>query len=185
MMNIRKTLRSLHRDIGYFVVGITFVYTISGIALNHRSDWNPHYTLVSEDVTIPSVLKSEFTENEIVELLGNFDYQANYKKHFMTKIGDVKIFVEEGTVMYRPEKGIASLEILKRRPFFFQINKIHLAQTGRLWIWISDAMAFFLLFVAISGLFLLKGKYGIKGRGLWLTALGVVIPLAVILFYLN
>jgi len=185
MMNIRKTLRSLHRDIGYFVVGITFVYTVSGIALNHRSDWNPHYTLVSEEVTIPSVLKSEFTENEIVELLGIFDYQANYRKHFTTKTGDVKIFVEEGTVMYRPVKGIASLEILKRRQFFFQINKIHLAQTGRLWIWISDAMAFFLLFVAISGLLLLKGKYGIKGRGLWLTALGVVIPLAVILFYLN
>ncbi len=185
MMNIRKTLRSLHRDIGYFVVGITFVYTVSGIALNHRSDWNPHYTLVSEEVTIPSVLKTEFAETEIVELLGNFEYQANYRKHFVTKTGDVKIFVEEGTVMYKPEKGTALLEVLKRRPFFFQINKIHLAQTGRLWIWISDAMAFFLLFVAISGLFLLKGKYGIMGRGLWLTALGVVIPLVVILFYLN
>ena len=184
-MNIRKTLRSLHRDIGYFVVGITFVYTVSGIALNHRSDWNPHYTFISEEVNIPSVIKTEFAKNEIVELLENFDYQANYRKHFVTKSGEVKIFVEEGTVMYRPEKGIASLEVLKRRPFFFQINKIHLAQTGRLWIWISDIMAFFLLFVAISGLFLLKGKYGIKGRGLWLTVLGVVIPLAVILFYLN
>jgi hypothetical protein len=60
-----------------------------------------------------------------------------------------------------------------------------LAQTGNLWIWISDAMAVFLLFVAISGLFLLKGKYGLKGRGLWLTGLGIIIPLAVILFYIS
>ncbi len=46
-MNIRKTLRWLHRDFGYFVVGITFIYTISGIAMNHRQDWNPHYSMVS------------------------------------------------------------------------------------------------------------------------------------------
>lgn len=185
MMNIRKTLRSLHRDFGYFVVGITFVYTVSGIALNHRIDWNPHYTMVSEEVTVPPVWNKEFTEVEIVTLLGSFKYHPKYKKHFVTKAGEIKIFVEEGTVMYQPDQGKASLEVLKRRPFFFQINKIHLAQTGRLWIWISDIMAFFLLFVAISGLFLLKGRFGIKGRGLWLTALGVVIPLVIILFYLN
>ena len=184
MMNIRKTLRSLHRDFGYFVVGITFVYTVSGIALNHRTDWNPHYTMISEEVSVPSVQKTEFAENEMVTLMENFDYQPKYKKHFVTKAGIIKIFVEEGTVMYQPREGIASLEVLKRRPFFFQINKIHLAQNGRLWIWISDVMALFLLFVAISGLFLLKGKYGIKGRGLWLTGLGVLIPLSIIFFYL-
>lgn len=185
MINIRKTLRSLHRDFGYFVVGITFVYTISGIALNHRNDWNPHYTMVSEEITIPSVQKTEFSENEIVNLAGKFDYQPKYKKHFVTKAGIIKIFVEEGTIIYQPQEGKASLEVLKKRPFFFQINKIHLAQTGRLWIWISDIMAAFLLFVAISGLFLLKGKYGMRGRGLWLTALGVMVPISVILFYLS
>lgn len=184
-MNLRKTLRWLHRDFGYLVVGITVVYTISGIALNHRTDWNPHYKLVSEEITVQSVEQTEFAKNDIDDLLKKFEYQADYRKHYVTKAGDIKIFVEEGTVLYKPEKGIASLDVLKKRPFFFEINKIHLAQTGRLWIWISDIMAFFLLFVAISGMFLLKGKYGIKGRGLWLTALGVIIPLAFILFYLN
>jgi len=87
--------------------------------------------------------------------------------------------------MYNPQQGKAELEVLKKRPFFFQINKLHLAQTSRLWIWISDFMAIFLLFVALSGMFLLKGKLGIKGRGLWLTTVGIVIPLAIILFYLN
>ena len=184
-MNIRKTLRSLHRDFGYLVVGITFIYTISGIALNHRTDWNPHYTVVSEDVTLPPLDQLEFSKAEINSILKNFTSLPVYKKHFITKNNEIKVFVSEGTVMYNPKQGKAELEILKKRPFFFQINKIHLAQTGQLWIWISDLMAVFLLFVAISGLFLLKGKFGIKGRGLWLTAVGVVIPLAIILFYLN
>jgi len=184
-MNIRKSLRALHRDFGYLVVGITFIYTVSGIALNHRTDWNPHYTLVSEDLTLPPSSQTVYSQDDINALLKKFNYQAVYRKHFVTRNNDVKIFVEEGTVMYNPEQGKVELEILKKRPFFFQINKIHLAQTGQLWIWISDIMAVFLLFVAISGLFLLKGKLGLKGRGLWFTAIGIVIPLAIILFYIN
>jgi len=184
-MNIRKTLRLLHRDFGYLVVGVTFIYTVSGIALNHRTDWNPHYTLVAEDVNLKPSDQVEYTQDEINSILKNFSCHPVYKKHFITKNNEIKIFVSEGTVMYNPQLGKAELEILKKRPFFFQINKIHLAQTGRLWIWISDFMAVFLLFVAISGMFLLKGKLGIKGRGLWLTVTGVIIPLAIILFYLN
>lgn len=184
-MNIRKILRSLHRDFGYLVVGITFIYTISGIALNHRTDWNPHYTLVSEEITVPVLNQTDFNPEEIQSLLSKFDCRPIYKKHFTSKSGEIKIFVESGTVMYSPSEGMAELEVLNRRPFFFQINKMHLAQTNRLWIWISDIMAVFLLFVALSGLFILKGKFGLKGRGLWLTATGVVIPLFVILFYLS
>jgi len=184
-MNLRKTLRALHRDFGYFVVGITFIYTISGIALNHRQDWNPHYSLIAEELTVSADSRLDFTKDEILDLLKKFENKPVYKKHYKTKNDEIKVFVEEGTVIYNPQKGIAELELLKKRPFFFQINKLHLAQTNSLWIWISDAMAVFLLFVAISGLFLLKGKYGMKGRGLWLTSLGIVIPLLVILFFIT
>ena len=184
-MNIRKTLRFLHRDFGYFVVGITFIYTVSGIALNHRTDWNPHYSLVSEELQVPVSEKTEFSETEIGSLLSKFEYEPVYKKHFTSNSGAIKIFVESGTVLYHPAAGVAELEILTKRPFFFQINKLHLAQANRVWIWISDLMAVFMLFVAISGLFILKGKNGIKGRGLWLTAAGVLVPLVMIIFFLS
>lgn len=184
-MNIRKLLRPLHRDFGYLVVGITFIYTVSGIAMNHRSDWNPHYSLISEDITVQITDQIEFSKAEIVTLLAKLNYSPVYKKHFISRNQDVKIFVEEGIVMYNPKQGKVELEVLKKRPFLFQINKIHLAQTGELWIWISDVMALFLLFVALSGMFLLKGKNGIYGRGLWFTALGIVIPLIIIIFFIN
>jgi hypothetical protein len=184
-MNFRKTLRSLHRDFGYFVVGITFVYVVSGIAMNHRQDWNPHYSVINEEITVPSNDQMEYSKDEINAILRKFVNHPVYKKHYITKDATVKIFVEEGTVIYTPLEGKAELELLKRRPFWFQINRLHLAQTDRAWIWISDAMSIILLFVTVSGLFLLKGKYGIKGRGLWLTALGIVVPLICILFLLT
>ena len=37
---IRRYLRPLHRDFGYLIVGLTFVYAISGLAVNHIDDWN-------------------------------------------------------------------------------------------------------------------------------------------------
>ncbi len=184
-MNIRKSLRPLHRDFGYLVVGITFIYTVSGIAMNHRSDWNPHYSVISEEITAAPEDKTEYTKAEIIDFLKDFECKPIYKKHFVTKHNEVKIFVEEGTVIYNPGLGKAELEILRKRPFWFQINKLHLAQTDQMWIWISDAMAVFLLFVAISGMFLLKGKFGMKGRGAWLTAIGIIIPVAAILFFMN
>lgn len=184
-MNIRRTLRSLHRDFGYLVVGITVIYTISGIALNHRSDWNPHYSMVTEELTQLPSGKTEYTKDEICELLEKFESQPVYKKHFLSRNNEIKIFIESGTVIINPEKGTAELGMLVKRPFFFQINQIHLAQTHRMWIWISDIMAIFLLFVAISGLFILKGKYGLAGRGWYLTAIGILIPLVDIFYYLT
>ena len=35
------------------MVGITFIYTVSGVAMNHRRDWNPHYSVVSEEIKAP------------------------------------------------------------------------------------------------------------------------------------
>ena len=45
-MKIRKLLRILHRDFGYFIVGMTIVYGLSGIYLNHRHDFNPDYRIL-------------------------------------------------------------------------------------------------------------------------------------------
>ncbi len=37
---------------------------------------------------------------------------------------------------------------------------------------------------AISGLFVLKGKNGLKGRGKWFTLAGILVPLIFLLIYL-
>lgn len=184
-MQIRKLLRVLHRDIGYFVVGITIIYIISGIALNHRQDWNPDYSVTFEELNLPIIEKTILEKQEIEALLSKFENEPIYKKHYTSKDSIIKIFVESGNVIYKPLKGHAELELLSRRPILYEFNRIHLAKAGRLWIWVSDIMAFLLLFVAISGIFILKGKNGITRRGLWLTAAGIIVPVVIILIYVN
>ncbi len=51
MKKLRKWSRILHRDIGFFFIGATIIYGLSGIALNHLKDWNPNYTVDLEEFT--------------------------------------------------------------------------------------------------------------------------------------
>ena len=48
----------------------------------------------------------------------------------------------------------------------------------------ADAYAFSLAVLAVTGLFVLKGRKGITGRGAWLTGAGIAIPLLFLFFYL-
>ena len=35
--NWRKLNNALHRDVGFLIVGLTIVYGVSGLAVNHRT----------------------------------------------------------------------------------------------------------------------------------------------------
>lgn len=57
-----KLNRSLHRDIGYFCVGLIIIFSISGIALNHKDDWNSNYQI--EQYKIPASLQTWPLDND-------------------------------------------------------------------------------------------------------------------------
>ncbi len=50
-MNLSKLNRITHRDIGYLIAGLTIIYAVSGIALNHKHDWNPNYIIEDRGFT--------------------------------------------------------------------------------------------------------------------------------------
>lgn len=184
-MKIRRLLRNLHRDLGYLIMGMLIIYVVSGIALNHRKDWNPDHRVVSEVIQVQQDSIRNYTSQEIEALLNAFDYVPIYRKHFLSSQQVIKVFVENGMVVYDPIMGSAEMELLIKRPLFYPINKLHMAATSKAWIWVSDILSVILLFVGLSGLFLLKGKYGITGRGLWLTLFGFAIPLYFLIFHVS
>ena len=44
-MKWRKFNIIIHRDLGYLCFGLTILYVISGVAVNHIHDWNPTYEI--------------------------------------------------------------------------------------------------------------------------------------------
>ncbi len=51
-MRLKKLVIATHRDVGYFLAGLTVIYAISGVAVNHVDDWNPNYVLRSETAEV-------------------------------------------------------------------------------------------------------------------------------------
>ncbi|MFW6369946.1 MAG: PepSY-associated TM helix domain-containing protein [Bacteroidota bacterium] len=183
-MKLRRLLRILHRDLGYFIVGMTLVYVVSGIFLNHRYDFNPDYRIFFEKVISERMPLDNYNKQNIFHILERFEIEPVYRKHYITNQGNIKVFIENGEVVIDPETGEASLTYLKKRPVIFEMNLLHKASIGTIWKWVSDAMAVILLFVAVSGLFLLKGKRGFNRWGWIWTIAGMLVPLIFVLLYI-
>lgn len=61
-------------------------------------------------------------------------------------------------------------------PILTQMTDMHY-NPNKLWTWISDIFVICLIIVALSGLFIIKGKKGIKGIGGIEIAIGIIIPI--------
>lgn len=182
MVHWRKWLRILHRDIGYIAAGLTVIYSISGIAVNHVQDWNPNYVITESTTQIGIVPDSVINSKNLISyILNKIGETGKLKNSFYPDSISVKIFVEGNTITANLKSGEVLQEKIKSRTVFRETNFLHLNAPKKLWTFVADIFAVALIFLAISGLLMIKGRKGITGRGAWLTALGILIP---ILFYL-
>ena len=66
----------------------------------------------------------------------------------------------------------------------YAFNQLHLNTPKRLWTWVADIYAIGLIVLAVTGMFVLKGRTGITGRGAWLTGAGVLLPVIYWVYHL-
>lgn len=183
-MKLYKLNRATHRDLGYFFAAVTVIYALSGIALNHRKDWNPNYSIerTEHQVTVPADLQTN-EKNAVEAILSQIGQEKNYRKYYFPNSGELKVFMNGGgSVSVTLATGKLLFENLKKRPIFYQVNFLHY-NPGKMWMWFSDFYCVALILMAISGLFILKGKNGITRRGAWLTAAGIIVPIIFLFIY--
>jgi hypothetical protein len=182
---IRKWNRVIHRDLGYLAVGLTLIYAISGFVVNHVQDWNPNYEISYIKSNIGQINSIEKDLDFVVkDILHKLYLPAEYKTTFRPESEILKIFLKENTINVNLESGDVIQEIVKIRPLIYEMNFLHLNHPKRVWTYVADLYAISLAVLAITGLFILKGKKGITGRGAWLTLSGIVLPLTFLWFYL-
>ncbi|PIE50703.1 MAG: hypothetical protein CSA38_01680 [Flavobacteriales bacterium] len=179
---VRKFCKNWHRDIGYFFSGLIIIYSISGITVNHIKELHdPDFMLTKKEITLDKVYqKAEITDEIILgfsKMVGEEDFQLY---DFPTPT-QVKIYYENASLSIRFNEKHGFYEQLKKRPILYQANLVHLNRVDY-WRWFSDIFALSLMFLSISGLIMLKGKYGFTRRGYILFILGLIPPLIAITF---
>ena len=167
---IRKWLRLIHRDLGYFIVGITLVYSISGIILNHKETReDPAYRTIRVD----NQLKSNLTVAEI-----NSIFLTDFSEYTINKIipeaNRYQLYLQGGVGYYDPVTGKLFFEIYKKKPLVYFMNKLHYNQKNY-WTTPADFFAGALIFLALSGLFMVRGKNSLIRRGKWYFITGILV----------
>ncbi len=183
-MKWRKIVRIVHRDFGYLAVGLTIIYAISGIAVNHIDEWNSNYIIEKTETTFPANPDSTMQTADMIDYVLNFiETSDTLKSSFRSSPVTVDIFFEGKTVQANIRTGIARIETVESRRFFRETNFLHLNVPKKTWTYVADGFAIILILLAITGMFMIKGKNGITGRGKWLTIIGFIIPVVFLLIY--
>ncbi|MFZ1291860.1 MAG: PepSY-associated TM helix domain-containing protein [Melioribacteraceae bacterium] len=183
-MKVRKLVRSLHRDVGYIAFGLIIIYSISGIAVNHVNDWNPNYSISKDTLVISSSIDSTITTEELTQNLSKyFSIKDSIKSSFRSSPNTIDIFYQNKTLSANLKSKIAILEKVESITLIRETNFLHLNHPKKLWTWISDLFAVSLIFLAITGLVMIKGKLGFSGRGKWFALLGIAIPILFLILY--
>ncbi len=173
---------AVHRDLGYACASLILAYCLSGIAVNHIGDWNLDFVITKHAVSLPHPLaKEELTQARIVEF-GRLVDEDTYKVYDFPTADQVKIYYDNASLHLHFTTGQGTYERVSRRPMLYQVNVLHLNRLKG-WKWASDLFAIVLMILSVTGLFVLRGKYGLARRGRWLLLGGLLPPLFALLIF--
>ena len=200
-MKWRRLLYVLHRDIGFICFGLTVVYAVSGIAVNHRHHWDYNYSIDydTRDIGTPAALldaekssapASDLARDRQDELIAALMVKTGRstppRKAFWRGPDRLSLFFGDkdwDIIDYLPASGTVEITSKNDRLLLRDFNRLHLNELRKKWTWFGDAYAVALLFLAISGIVMVKGKRGLRGRGGIYVAAGIAIPVLFLIFW--
>ena len=168
-------MRDLHRDLGYLMVGICLVYGMSGFMLNRMKRIDPSYRVESINV--------ELQKNADKQTLQTYWNQEELPKISIIRSTEdgFSMLYKGGEANYDKETGELSYVLYSKRPIMYWVNLLHYNNVNG-WKHVANVFAISLIFFAVSGLFLVKGKKGLAGRGKWLLLVGFLLPIVFLIF---
>ncbi|TDE29927.1 hypothetical protein E0I61_08135 [Flavobacterium ranwuense] len=180
----KKTFRNLHRDLGYFYIGLIVSFALSGLMMNHREYWHPEkYTTETKSITVKLPAESEINEKFAEDIGKQLGIDDKFRRHNVKK-EVFKISFEKHDVEIDMKTGKGEIVSFVKTPIISQTMKLH-KSTSNFWIYYSDVFALSLIIIALTGTIMVKaGKFSFKERGWKLALAGILFPL-IFLFLLG
>ncbi len=173
----RPWLRALHRDLGYLAVGLTFVYALSGLAVNHIADWDPNFTNFEREFVLEGPLPDDEQQAAAI-VMSAAGIEETPLDVYSPADGELEITLETSTLFVATKTGKVYEEGQEERFALRAANWLHLNRGKKAWTYFADGYAGALLLLAVSGMFMIPGRKGLMGRGAVLVIAGIAIPLA-------
>jgi uncharacterized protein len=181
-MKMKKiNFRNLHRDLGYFYIGLIISFALSGILMNHRDSWEAErYNVEIKEINVKIPIKEELTEEFAKNFITKYGLTDAYRKH-RVKGGSLRISYKNTNVEVDLTTGKGEIETYQKTPIISQMMKLH-KTTSNWWIYYGDIFGISLITIAITGAIMIPaGKFSFKNRGWKLALAGIVVPLLVLI----
>jgi hypothetical protein len=159
----RAWLRAVHRDIGYLAVGFTVIYALSGIAMNHIDDWDPNFH-ASEITQKIAPIADDLSDGEATRRLATAAGITGTPDDLYRAGDEVRLTYGNGTRLTAIGDTL-TVQRRRDRMFFRVADWLHATRGKQAWKYIADAYATLLLYLAVSGIFMIKGRLGLRWRG--------------------
>jgi hypothetical protein len=183
MSKFRRVCLWLHRELGFLAVGLTLVYAVSGLAVNHMHHWDANYERVDLRTRIeaPGTGPTKAVVPLVLARLGldgSDPKAARVKNTWRSGPEFLEIFLEGGdSISVNLATGETLRQDVARRPWLYELNFMHLNKGKGLWTGVADVYAGIVIVLALSGIFLVRGKKGLIGRGGILMLIGILLPI--------
>lgn len=161
-------MRVLHRDIGFFIVGLIVIYSISGIVLTFR-DTN----FLKTERLVEQQLEPNLESSELGETLRMRGFRVESENAEM---------IDFGTGTYNKETGLASYSVYELPAILEKFNDLHKTMSSSAASPFTTILGFLLLFMAVSSLWMFKTASPHFKRGMVLTVAGILASVALLIF---
>ena len=146
------------------------------VAGNHKHHWDPSYREGREEFRIqpPGTGPTHEVRPVVIERLGITEPVQNT---WRADKDEFQVFTEKDQFDVNLATGAVVRSGKQKRPVFYDLNFMHRNGGHGVWTVVGDIFAGILVILALSGIFLVKGRKGVLGRGGVLLVLGVLVPL--------
>lgn len=161
-----RIMRSLHRDIGFIMIGLTIIYSLSGILLIYRDT-----DLLKKERQITLTVDPGMKPEDIGRTLRMRNFE-------ILRTDDNLVIFNSGS--YNRETGEVVYSSRNLPQWLNKINSLHKTSARSPLHWLGIIYGILLLFMAISSFWMFKTGTGLFRRGIILSVSGAVVILVII-----
>ncbi len=159
-------MRNYHRYLGHFLIGIMFVYALSGVLLIFRNT-----DFLKSDREFEKQLEPDIALDELGKSL---------------HIKNLEIIGQEGDIVsfkngsFNTKTGLANYTVRDLPTVLKKLTDLHKANTDRPLFWLNILFGCSLLFFVISSMWMYIPREKNRRNGIIITLVGIVLTIALL-----
>jgi hypothetical protein len=164
--NLRYYMRFLHNNIGFFIVGLVVIYSLSGIIQIYRDT-----TFLKHEVLNEKKLSPNLEPSQLKDALRLRDFAVE------KTVGNI-VYFKNGT--YNSATGIANYITQEWYSFIAPFTELHKASSKNAAHYFTTIFGILLLFMSVSAFWMFKPGTRLFSRGVYMTVAGIIVSMIIL-----